>query len=74
MKGLWGWGIAFSRGSMEGASGRAPLPGNLKDEWRAPKREHLSLWELRWGGSLLGIQKDTGRRAQKMDMSVHREL
>jgi tetrahydromethanopterin S-methyltransferase subunit A len=32
MKGLWGWGIALSRGSMEGASGRAPLLGNLKDE------------------------------------------
>ena len=32
MKGLWGWGIALSRGSVEVASGRAPLPGNLKDE------------------------------------------
>jgi hypothetical protein len=32
MKGLWGWGIALSRGSTEGASRRAPLPGNLKDE------------------------------------------
>ena len=32
MKGLWGWGIAFSRGSVKGASGRAPLLGNLKDE------------------------------------------
>jgi hypothetical protein len=32
MKGPLGWGIALSRGSMEGASGRAPLPGNLKDE------------------------------------------
>jgi hypothetical protein len=32
MKGLWGWGIALSRGSVEGASGRAHLPGNLKDE------------------------------------------
>jgi hypothetical protein len=32
MKGLWGWGIVLSRGSVEGASGRAPLPGNLKDE------------------------------------------
>jgi hypothetical protein len=31
MKGLWGWGIALSRGSVEGASGRAP-PGNLKYE------------------------------------------
>jgi len=25
-------------------------------------------------GSLLGIQKDIGRRAQRMDMFVHREL
>jgi hypothetical protein len=32
MKGLWGWCITLSRGSMEGASGRALLPGNLKDE------------------------------------------
>jgi len=32
MKGLWGWSIALSRGSVEGVSGRAPLPGNLKDE------------------------------------------
>jgi hypothetical protein len=32
MKGLWGWDIALSKGSVEGASGRAPLPGNLKDE------------------------------------------
>jgi len=32
MKGLWGWGIALSRDSMEGASGRAPLLRNLKDE------------------------------------------
>jgi hypothetical protein len=32
MKGLWGWGIALSRASVEGASGRAPSPGNLKDE------------------------------------------
>jgi len=32
MKRVWGWGIALSRGSMEVASGRAPLPGNLKDE------------------------------------------
>jgi len=32
MKGLWGWGISLSRGSVEGASGRAPLLGNLKDE------------------------------------------
>jgi hypothetical protein len=32
MKRLWGWGTALSRDSMEGTSGRAPLPGNLKDE------------------------------------------
>ena len=32
MKGLWGWGITLSRGSVEDASGRAPLPGNPKDE------------------------------------------
>jgi len=32
MKRLWGWDIALSRDSVEGASGRAPLPGNLKDE------------------------------------------
>jgi hypothetical protein len=48
--------------------------GNPKDDWRAPEREHLSLWELRLGGSLLGIRKDIGRKAQRMDMSVHREL
>jgi len=32
MKGLWGWGIAVSRGSLQGASGRASLLGNPKDE------------------------------------------
>jgi hypothetical protein len=32
MKGLWGWGVAVSRGSVEGASERAPLPGNLEDK------------------------------------------
>ena len=32
MKGLWRWGIPFSRGSVEGAVGRAPLLGNPKDE------------------------------------------
>jgi hypothetical protein len=26
------------------------------------------------GGSLLGIQKDIGRRARRMDMSVRREI
>jgi hypothetical protein len=31
MKGLWGWDNALSRGSAEGASGRAPLLGNKKD-------------------------------------------
>jgi hypothetical protein len=42
MKGLWGWSLALSRGSMEGASGRAPLPGNLKDE--VFERYANSLW------------------------------
>jgi hypothetical protein len=74
MKGLCGWGIALSRGSMERASERAPLPGSPKDEWRAPEWERLSLREFRWGGSLLGILRHIGRRAQRMDMSVHREL
>jgi tetrahydromethanopterin S-methyltransferase subunit A len=32
MKGLWGWGISLSRGSVEGVSGRAPLLGNTNDE------------------------------------------
>jgi hypothetical protein len=32
MKGLWGWGIALSRDFVEGASGRASLPENPKDE------------------------------------------
>jgi hypothetical protein len=32
MKGLWGWGISLSRGSVQGASGRAPLLGNPKDK------------------------------------------
>jgi len=32
MKGLWRWGITLSRGSVEGASRRAPLLGNPKDE------------------------------------------
>jgi len=32
MKGFWGWGIALARGSVEGASGKAPLAGNPKDE------------------------------------------
>jgi hypothetical protein len=31
MKELWGWGISLSRGSVEGASGRDPLMGNLKN-------------------------------------------
>jgi hypothetical protein len=26
---------------VKGASERNPLPGNPKDEWRAPEREHL---------------------------------
>jgi hypothetical protein len=33
MKGLLGWGIALSRGCVEGASGRASLLGNTKDEF-----------------------------------------
>jgi hypothetical protein len=32
MKGLSGWGITLSKGSVEGALGRVPLPGNLKDD------------------------------------------
>jgi hypothetical protein len=32
MKALCGWSFALSRGSVEGASGRAPLLGNPKDE------------------------------------------
>jgi hypothetical protein len=32
MKVLWGWGISHSRGSVEGASRRAPLLGNPKYE------------------------------------------
>jgi hypothetical protein len=32
------------------------------------------LVEAPLGSSLLGIQKDIGRRVQRMDMSVHREL
>jgi len=30
IKGLWGWGTVVSRGSVEGASRRAPSPGTLK--------------------------------------------
>jgi hypothetical protein len=50
MKGLWGWGIALSRDSMERASGRAPLMGNLKNEVfeRYAKFPSLSI------GALLG--------------------
>jgi len=57
MKGLWGWGIALSRGFEEGASGRAPLPGNPKDEWRALEREHHSLWELCLGAPFWGSRR-----------------
>jgi len=42
MKGLWGWGIALSRGSVEGASGRAPLPGTRKMNgglWKGKSRK-----------------------------------
>jgi len=35
------------------------------------KREHLSLWELCWGGRLfLGIQKDMGKRAQETNITL----
>jgi hypothetical protein len=38
-------------------------------------RKGASLFvEALFGGSLPGIQKDIGRRALRMDMSVHREL
>ena len=57
MKGPWEWGIALSRGSEEGASGRAPLRGNPKDEWRAPEREHLSFCELCLGASFWGSRR-----------------
>jgi hypothetical protein len=36
----------------------SPSTGNFRDGWRAPEREHLSLWELCWRGSSLGIQKE----------------
>jgi hypothetical protein len=53
MKGLWGGSIALSRGSVEGAWGRAPLPGNLKDEVFG--RYVCALWEgLPLIGTLLG--------------------
>jgi len=53
MKGLWGWGIALSRGSLEGASGRAHLPWNLKDE--VFERYANALWAgLPLTGALLG--------------------
>jgi hypothetical protein len=53
MKGLWGWGIALSRGSLEVTSGRAPLPGNLKHE--VFERYANALWAgLPLIGALLG--------------------
>jgi hypothetical protein len=53
VKGLWGWGIALSRGSVEGASERAPLLGNLKDEFF--ERYANALWMgLPLIGALLG--------------------
>jgi len=53
MKGLLGWGIALSRGSVEGASGRAPLLWNLKDE--VFERYANALWaDLPLIGALLG--------------------
>jgi len=33
MKGVWGWGISLSKGSKEGALGRAPLLGNLREDF-----------------------------------------
>jgi hypothetical protein len=57
MKGIWGWGIALSRGSVEGASGRASLPGNLKDKvferhanalWEGLPLTGALLWNLEW--------------------------
>jgi len=44
----------------------------LRNSWRAPEREHLSFWELCYGGSFPGIWKDTGRRAQWMDITLCR--
>jgi hypothetical protein len=53
MNGLCGWGITLSRGSVERASGRAPLPGNLKDE--VFERYANALWAgLPLIGALLG--------------------
>jgi len=52
-KGLWGWGIALSRGSVEGASGRTPSLGNPKDEVferyaKCPVGGPPSLWGPFW--------------------------
>jgi len=44
--------------------------GILRDSWRDLEREHLSLWELCWGGLFLGIQKDMRRRAQGTDITL----
>jgi hypothetical protein len=53
MKGLWGWSIALSRGCVEVASARVPLPGNMKDE--VFERYANALWAgLPLIGALLG--------------------
>ena len=43
---------------------------NFTDSWRAPEREHLSLRELCYGGSFLGIRKDMERRAHGTDITL----
>jgi tetrahydromethanopterin S-methyltransferase subunit A len=48
MKGLWGRGIALSRGRIEGASGRAPLVGNPKGE----VFERYAKFPVSWPSSL----------------------
>jgi len=58
---------------MKGASGRAPLPGN-RNMSRGLRNGSSFLVGAPFGSSLLGIQKEIGRKAQRMDMSVHREL
>jgi hypothetical protein len=54
MQGLWGWGITLSRGSVEGASGKAPLPGNLKDEGFSEICKMPCRWASLFIGALLG--------------------
>jgi len=60
-------GVSLCRGPLGNLG--SPLTGNLRDSWRAPEREHLSLWELCWGGSFLGIQKDMGQREEGTDIT-----